>query len=286
MAVLLRSPEEYRAPLEEAFARARVPAHFARGAVRPDPSGRAFCVLLRCAAEGLSARRFAEYLSLGQVPDATSAGTPPEATPRSERWISPDAELVPRQLADELGEQVAAAIPDFHPVGAADAGPVIGGQLRAPRRWERLLVEAAVIGGRRRWRTRIEGLANDLRIKFAELGEEDEARATIVKRTAEDLEAFAAYALPLIDALDGTAEIGELGRVARSTGSARNPRNPSTRPGALGPLRTCADGLRRAGYARRGPAGAFRSPARGRSPASRASGMAMFSWVRLRRRVG
>src|SRR5262249_43031469 len=38
MAVLLRSPQEYRASLEEAFARAGVPAHFARGTVRPDPS--------------------------------------------------------------------------------------------------------------------------------------------------------------------------------------------------------------------------------------------------------
>jgi ATP-dependent helicase/nuclease subunit B len=62
MAVLLRSPEQYRAPLEEAFGRANIPAHFARGAMRPAPTGRAFCVLLRCAAEGLSARRFAESL--------------------------------------------------------------------------------------------------------------------------------------------------------------------------------------------------------------------------------
>ena len=53
MAVLLRSPEEYRGHLEEAFARAGVAVHLARGAVRPDPAGRAFCVLLRCAAEGL-----------------------------------------------------------------------------------------------------------------------------------------------------------------------------------------------------------------------------------------
>ena len=70
IAVLLRSPEGYRAYLEEAFNRAGIPAHFARGAVRPDPAGRAFCALLKCAADGLSARRFAEYLSLGQVPDA------------------------------------------------------------------------------------------------------------------------------------------------------------------------------------------------------------------------
>jgi ATP-dependent helicase/nuclease subunit B len=179
-----------------------VPAHFARGSVRPDPSGKAFCVLLHCAAEGLSAHRFAEYLSLGQVPDATPAGTPPEAAPRSDRWVTPDVELVPTSLAEVLGDQPAPAISDIHPVAGTDAGPVIDGQLRAPWRWERLLVEAAVIGGLQRWRARIEGLANDLRIKFAALANEDEARAAIVKRTAEDLEAFAAYALPLIDALD------------------------------------------------------------------------------------
>src|SRR5439155_26837546 len=74
MAVLLRSVEEYRPHLEEAFDRASIPAYFARGAVRPDPSGRAFLALLACAAEGLSARRFAEYLSLGEVPEMTAAG--------------------------------------------------------------------------------------------------------------------------------------------------------------------------------------------------------------------
>src|SRR5215831_11035994 len=52
MAVLLRSSEEYRASLEEAFARAGVPAHFARGSVRPDPSGKAFCVLLHSRPRG------------------------------------------------------------------------------------------------------------------------------------------------------------------------------------------------------------------------------------------
>src|SRR6478672_509612 len=96
IAVLLRSPEEYRAHLEEAFARADIPAHFARGAVRPDPAGRAFYSLLKCAAEGLSARRFAEYLSLAQVPDAGVGGQPPEATARGDRWGIPDLELVPQ----------------------------------------------------------------------------------------------------------------------------------------------------------------------------------------------
>ena len=198
IAVLLRSPEQYRAPLEEAFGRAGIPAHFARGARRPDPAGRAFYVLLRCAAEGLSARRFAEYLSLGQVPDATPQGKPPEAVPRSERWVTPDQDFVAALIADDVAEEAARAQQDAPQ--AAD-GPVRAGQLRAPRRWERLLVEAAVIGGQERWRRRIEGLANELRLQIAELNEEDEARAAITKRTLEDLEAFAGYALPLIDAL-------------------------------------------------------------------------------------
>jgi hypothetical protein len=90
MAVLLRAPETYRIYLEEAFGRAGVPAHFARGAVRPDPAGRAFYALLRCAAEGLSARRFAEYLSLGQVPDASADGGPPPPPPPGDRWVTQD----------------------------------------------------------------------------------------------------------------------------------------------------------------------------------------------------
>ncbi len=117
MAVLLRSPEEYRGHLEEAFARAGVPVHFARGAVRPDPAGRAFCVLLRCAAEGLSAQRFAEYLSLGQVPDATPEGTPPEAAPRGERWVTPDQELVRYRPVETSDEQVAPEATDAPAIG-------------------------------------------------------------------------------------------------------------------------------------------------------------------------
>ena len=68
MAVLLNSPGDYRSHLEEAFARAEIPAYFVRGTTAPDPAGRAMLALLSCAAEGLSAKRFAEYLSLGQVP--------------------------------------------------------------------------------------------------------------------------------------------------------------------------------------------------------------------------
>ena len=78
MAVLLRAPQ-YAAHLEEALRRANVPAYFARGTRKPDAAGRAMLALLACAAEGLSARRFAEYLSLGEVPDEDADGAPPAA---------------------------------------------------------------------------------------------------------------------------------------------------------------------------------------------------------------
>jgi len=46
MAIVLRSTQQYRAHLEEALRRASIPAHFARGTVRPDPAGRGFIALL------------------------------------------------------------------------------------------------------------------------------------------------------------------------------------------------------------------------------------------------
>jgi len=199
IAVLSRSPREYRAHLTEAFARADIPAHFARGAQTLDPSGRAFCALLTCAAEGLSARGFAEYLSLSQVPDALPDGAPPQPVPRSERWVPPDAEIAPQFASDDVGE-VADAQQTKATTDSAEA-PVQHGQLRAPRRWERLLVEAAVIGGRDRWRLRLAGLQTELRNRHAELLMEDEAKAASLERTLQDLCALSAFALPLIDEL-------------------------------------------------------------------------------------
>jgi ATP-dependent helicase/nuclease subunit B len=61
MAILLRAPEVYASLMEAALRRAGIPAYFVRGSRRPDSSGRALLALLACAAEGLSAHRFAEY---------------------------------------------------------------------------------------------------------------------------------------------------------------------------------------------------------------------------------
>src|SRR3989442_10117922 len=145
MAVLLRAPGQYRPLLEEAFARAGIPVHFASGTQQPNPAGRAFLALLACAADGLSARRFAEYLSLGEVPQAVS-GAPPDAPPSRDRWGPPDSELTARPAA----EPAPAAGPG--PPADLDA-PVVAGALRVPRCWGQPPSNAAAFRGRAR-RTR------------------------------------------------------------------------------------------------------------------------------------
>src|SRR5437763_1707775 len=54
--------------LEHALERAGIAGYFDRGTRRPHPAGRAFLALVACAAENFSAKRFAEYLSLAQIP--------------------------------------------------------------------------------------------------------------------------------------------------------------------------------------------------------------------------
>jgi hypothetical protein len=85
IAVFVRSAERHQPLLEEAFARAGVPAWYSRGVRRPEISGRAFLALLRCAAEDLSAARFAEYLSFGRMPAEEGVSRP---TSRWERILS------------------------------------------------------------------------------------------------------------------------------------------------------------------------------------------------------
>ena len=197
MAVLLRAPEIYVPFLSEALRRAGVPAHFARGARRPDPAGRALAALLACAAEGLSARRFAEYLSLGEVPAPDAAGAPPPVAAPGERWVPPDEELV----AGRTG-----------PAPEAEESEAAGGDpIPAPRRWERLLVDAAVIGGRDRWRRRLDGLAAEFEREREGLEDPDAPRAAQIERSRRDLEALRAFALPLVDALDALPESARWG---------------------------------------------------------------------------
>lgn len=196
VAILLHSPELYRPHLEDALNRAGIPAYFSRGVTRPDPSGRAFISLLLCAAEGLSARRFAEYLSLGQVPDATAEGEPPAESGEGDRWVSPDDDL----LADPEPEETPQL--DLFAQTPEPAAPVVSGTLRAPRRWERLLVEASVIGGLDRWRRRLGGLEQELALKLDDRDDLDEATEERLNRELDHLKSLRAYALPILTDLD------------------------------------------------------------------------------------
>jgi hypothetical protein len=133
--------------------------------------------LSRLGAEAIVARvvhRLKAEAGLGRYQPV--GGAPPQATARGDRWVVPDPGLVPQFTTDAADEPIISAETDI-PTSDSGEPPSLEGQLRAPRRWERLLVEAAVIGGRDRWRRRIDGLANDLRLRLAEIGEGDEALA-------------------------------------------------------------------------------------------------------------
>ncbi len=192
VAVLLHDPVRYAPYLQEALARAGIPAYFARGTRRPEPGGRALLALLACAAENLSARRFAEYLSLAQVPD-------PDRPRDDQPAISADAELAPLSLESDLEVEDNATLVDD--IAAADPVPVIDGTARAPWRWERLLVDAAVIGSAQRWKKRLAGLGNELRARRAEIADDD-ARAAGLERRILDLAHLGEVAMPILSMLD------------------------------------------------------------------------------------
>ncbi len=191
MAILVRSPQSYFGLLEHALTRAGVPAWFDRGTRRPHPAGRAFLALLACAGESLSAARFAEYLSLGQVPD--------EQASRDRTWVAPLDEAVNRMAVDE-----SAADEESSTGEAADTEQVTAGTLRAPWRWEKLLVEAAVIGSdAERWRRRLDGKARELERQKREalLDDGGDARLEGITHVLEQLEHLRAFALPIIETL-------------------------------------------------------------------------------------
>jgi len=183
MAIVLRSPFHYRTHLLEALRRAAIPAYFTRDATRPAPAGRAFLVLLQCAAEGLSATRFAEYLSLGVMPDGSKA---PSATPDGERAF--DA-----PIDDELLRLLRGPLATAEP---GDSRPTK--QLLMPRRWESLLVDAAVIGGPGRWHRRLDGLVRSLEERIQKASEHERGS---LERQLEVLHALRTFALPIVDAL-------------------------------------------------------------------------------------
>jgi ATP-dependent helicase/nuclease subunit B len=191
VAVLLRNPDLYQPLLEDAFHRAGIRAFFTHGTRRPNPAGRALLALLACVAEKLSASRFSEYLSIGQVPRLEEQLEALSGRP----WVAAQGELFPE-------------LPSL-PIEAAESdspedteSPVISGTLRTPGRWERLIVDAAVIGGYDRWVRRLGGLENELQKQINELGADDEHVRLRLERDLAHLSTLRRFALPIVHFLD------------------------------------------------------------------------------------
>lgn len=203
MAILLRAPHTYFGLLEHALARAGVPAWFERGTRRPDPAGRAFLALLACADEQLSARRFAEYLSLGQVPAVARADAAGGHGNAAFEWTPPSDEVSGGFVQDEDRAHDLLPLDEASPADERDHRGVVAGTLRAPWRWEELLVEACVIHGLDRWRRRLRGLAYeyDLRLRALRGEDEDSARVAAVLRDREELAHLEQFALPIVEVL-------------------------------------------------------------------------------------
>jgi CRISPR/Cas system-associated exonuclease Cas4 (RecB family) len=195
IAIVLRNADTYQPLLEDALRRAGIPGFFTLGSRRPNPAGRALLALLACASERLSASRFSEYLSLGQVPPVNDSGQPAPAAPQ---WIPVQGELFPEIQTPEVAET-----PDED---ADDESPVIHGTLQAPYQWERLLVDAAVIGGRDRWIRRLDGLTRELRKRIGEVEAEDDSTRQHLERQLKSLGNLRDFALPVIEFLDRLPE--------------------------------------------------------------------------------
>ena len=214
IAILVRQPTAYLPLIEDALGRAGIPAYLTRGSLRPNPAGRAFLALLACAGERLSASRFAEYLSLGQTPKPAADGAPPKV--EDVPWVEPAGEQLVLKSAEP--PEAAPASPEFAAAGVdteeaddsrEDAAPA--GALRAPAQWERLLVDAAVVGGADRWRKRLEGLDAEFRLQLREAADENEGRRGYLERQIARLATLRSFALPLVEFLDDLPESADWG---------------------------------------------------------------------------
>jgi CRISPR/Cas system-associated exonuclease Cas4 (RecB family) len=204
MAIVIRSTQQYVGVLEHALARAGVPAYFDRGTRRPDPAGRAFLAILSCATDNFSAKRFAEYLSLAQVPSLGDSGKAPAGSGNS-MWVASRDDVfgvLSERAPDDPDDSDSDG--DDDPRSASNINgdhAVVAGTLRAPWKWESLLVESAVIGGSDRWARRLNGLEAEYELKIRELTSEqpDSPRIARLKRERQNLAQLRGFALPVIE---------------------------------------------------------------------------------------
>ncbi|HEY6344738.1 MAG TPA: PD-(D/E)XK nuclease family protein [Bryobacteraceae bacterium] len=199
IAILLRHPERYQPMIEDALRRARIPAWFSRGTTRPDPSGRAFLAILACAVERCSASRFAEYLAFGQLPDPPDSPPPDPLPPDSAPPVTAGIGTPAGERPEWVGPEDELLSPDSEP--RPQPTETTAPPPPAPAAWEKLLVDAAVIGGRSRWARRLEGLEREFELRL-QAAQDDEPLRLYLLEQIERLRSLSAFALPLIERLD------------------------------------------------------------------------------------
>ncbi len=207
IAILVRQPTAYLPLVEDALGRAGIPAYVTRGSLRPNPAGRAFLALLACAGERLSASRFAEYLSLGQTPKPDADGAPPKV--EEVPWVEPAGEQLVLKSPEATDPE--ATVVDAGDAGESDEDAAPAGALSAPAQWERLLVDAAVVGRADRWRQRLQGLDAEFRLQLREVEGEDEGRRGYLERQIARLGTLRSFALPLVEVLECLPESADWG---------------------------------------------------------------------------
>jgi ATP-dependent helicase/nuclease subunit B len=206
IAIVIRSTQQYVGLLEHALARAGVPAYFDRGTRRPDPTGRAFLAILSCATDNFSAKRFAEYLSLAQVPSLDDSGKAPVSSGNS-TWVASRDDVfgvLSERAPEEPDDSDSSGDDDQRSATHINGDQaVVAGALRAPWKWESLLVESAVIGGSARWARRLNGLAAEYELKIRELTSEqpDSPRIARLERERQNLAHLSGFALPLVQGM-------------------------------------------------------------------------------------
>jgi ATP-dependent helicase/nuclease subunit B len=212
IAILLRNPGSYSALMETALRRAGIPAYFVRGCRRPDPSGRALLALLACVADGLSAQRFAEYLSFAQVPSLSESGEPKTTEPIL--VLPEDEALGAISSVMALGAETAQQPNAEQAVADNEASPELEGSLRAPWKWEQLIVEAAVIGGKDRWVRRLDGLEKQFRLEREACVKEDPGSPRLqgFERSLRNLQHLRGFVLPIIEELAALPDTASWGR--------------------------------------------------------------------------
>lgn len=212
IAILLRNPGSYSGLMETALRRAGIPVFFVRGSRRPDPSGRALLALLACVAEGLSAHRFAEYLSFAQVPPLSESGEP--KTTESPLVLPEDEALGAISSVLASGRETAQQPDAKQGVADNESSPELEGSLRTPWKWEQLIVEAAVIGGKDRWVRRLDGLEKQFQLEREACAKDDPGSPRLqgFERSLRNLQHLRGFALPIIEdlaALPNSATWGE-----------------------------------------------------------------------------